>query len=49
MKNIELRDCLTKVKGILYFETEAVGLMNRFKYLVIRGICDYSDSYKNND
>lgn len=26
---------------------EAAGLMNRFPCLVIRGICDYSDSHKN--
>jgi hypothetical protein len=33
----------------LYFEMEAVRLMERFPYLVIRGICDYSDSHKNQD
>lgn len=32
---------------ILCFEMEAVGLMNDFKCLVIRGICDYADSHKN--
>jgi nucleoside phosphorylase len=26
---------------------EAAGLMNHFPCLVIRGICDYSDSHKN--
>jgi nucleoside phosphorylase len=30
-------------------EMEAAGLMNNFPCLVIRGICDYADSYKNND
>ncbi|KAI8273715.1 hypothetical protein K4K60_010495 [Colletotrichum sp. SAR11_57] len=29
------------------FEMEAAGLMNHFPCLVIRGICDYSDSHKN--
>ncbi|RHZ48411.1 uncharacterized protein CDV56_105659 [Aspergillus thermomutatus] len=29
------------------FEMEAAGLMNYFPCLVIRGICDYADSYKN--
>jgi len=29
------------------FETEAAGLMNHFPCLVIRGICDYADSHKN--
>ncbi|KAM3067103.1 hypothetical protein ACMFMG_011660 [Clarireedia jacksonii] len=49
MKDAELRDCLANVKGVLCFETEAAGLMNRFKCLVIRGICDYSDSHKNSE
>jgi len=26
---------------------EAVGLMNTFPCLIIRGICDYADSHKN--
>ncbi|PTB50358.1 hypothetical protein M431DRAFT_19801 [Trichoderma harzianum CBS 226.95] len=29
------------------FEMEAAGLMNQFPCLVIRGICDYADSHKN--
>ncbi|KAI2793424.1 hypothetical protein POX_a00003 [Penicillium oxalicum] len=29
------------------FEMEAAGLMNHFSCLVIRGICDYADSHKN--
>jgi nucleoside phosphorylase len=33
----------------LCFEMEAAGLMDRFPCLVIRGICDYSDSHKNKD
>lgn len=34
-------------EGVLCFEMEAAGLMNNFPCLVIRGICDYSDSHKN--
>ncbi|KAK5705656.1 hypothetical protein LTR17_021480 [Elasticomyces elasticus] len=30
-------------------EMEAAGLMNSFPCLVIRGICDYADEYKNDD
>jgi nucleoside phosphorylase len=41
------RDKLQKEHGILCFEMEAAGLMNTFQCLVIRGICDYSDSHKN--
>ena len=33
--------------GILCFEMEAAGLMDNFPCLVIRGICDYADSHKN--
>ena len=33
--------------GMLCFEMEAAGLMNQLPCLVIRGICDYSDSHKN--
>lgn len=35
--------------NVLCFEMEAAGLMNNFPCLVIRGICDYSDSHKNDD
>ncbi len=37
-----------KYKGkLLCVEMEAAGLMNTFPCLVIRGICDYADSHKN--
>ena len=38
---------LTKEHNILCFKIEAVGLINNFPYVVIQGICDYSDSHKN--
>ncbi|KAL0929340.1 uncharacterized protein CTRU02_215696 [Colletotrichum truncatum] len=47
MKNAIIRDKLAAEKGVLCFEMEAAGLMNHFPCLVIRGICDYSDSHKN--
>ncbi|CAI7672865.1 unnamed protein product [Penicillium discolor] len=34
-------------KDCICFEMEAAGLMNHFPCLVIRGICDYADSHKN--
>jgi hypothetical protein len=40
------REKLRKKYGILCFEMEAAGLMNDFPCLVIRGICDYSDTHK---
>ncbi|KAH0041825.1 purine and uridine phosphorylase, partial [Aureobasidium melanogenum] len=49
IKNALLRDKLAREKGVLCFEMEAAGIMNRFPCLVIRGICDYSDSHKNDD
>ena len=48
MKDANVRDTLAK-DGILCFEMEAAGLMNNFPCLVIRGICDYSDSHKNKE
>ncbi|KAN0087037.1 hypothetical protein V8E54_000725 [Elaphomyces granulatus] len=47
MKHGETRDQLGKEYGMLCFEMEAAGLMNQLPCLVIRGICDYSDSHKN--
>ncbi|RYP85964.1 hypothetical protein DL769_000827 [Monosporascus sp. CRB-8-3] len=47
MKDALLRDQLAAEKDVLCFEMEAAGLMNHFPCLVIRGICDYSDTHKN--
>lgn len=47
MQNAEVRDRLANEKDILCFEMEAAGIMNRFPCMVVRGICDYSDSHKN--
>ena len=49
MKDALVRDTLAAEKDVLCFEMEAAGLMNHFPYLVIRGICDYSDSHKNKE
>lgn len=47
MKYGAKRDQLKKELDVLCFEMEAAGLMSDFPCLVIRGICDYSDSHKN--
>ncbi|KAL6887401.1 ankyrin [Trichoderma longibrachiatum] len=47
MKDAVFRDHLSSQYDVLCFEMEAGGLMNQFPCLVIRGICDYSDSHKN--
>ncbi|EED12794.1 wd40 protein, putative [Talaromyces stipitatus ATCC 10500] len=49
MKDALVRDKLSAEKDVLCFEMEAAGLMNHFPCLVIRGICDYSDSHKNKE
>lgn len=49
MKDALIRDRLATEMGVLCFEMEAAGLMNDFPCLVIRGICDYSDSHKNKE
>ncbi|KAK8017199.1 hypothetical protein PG991_008275 [Apiospora marii] len=49
IKNAKLRDQLSKDLGgnVLCVEMEAAGLMDNFPCIVIRGICDYADSHKN--
>ncbi len=47
IKDSQVRDDLVRRCGVLCFEMEAAGVMNTFPCLVIRGICDYADSYKN--
>ncbi|KAF3917219.1 hypothetical protein ABW20_dc0108227 [Dactylellina cionopaga] len=49
MKDASIRDRLAAEKNVLCFEMEAAGLVDQFPCLVIRGICDYSDSHKNNE
>ncbi|KAL6409850.1 Pfs, NACHT and Ankyrin domain protein [Ilyonectria robusta] len=47
MKHGKTRDQLAQELDVVCFEMEAAGLMDSFSCLVIRGICDYSDSHKN--
>ncbi|KAH6984491.1 hypothetical protein BKA56DRAFT_581078 [Ilyonectria sp. MPI-CAGE-AT-0026] len=47
MKHGKTRDELAEQHNISCFEMEAAGIMDGFPSLVIRGICDYSDSHKN--
>jgi nucleoside phosphorylase len=49
MKDASVRDKLIAEKNILCFEMEAAGLMNHFPCLVVRGVCDYSDTHKNKE
>jgi len=47
MKDVRVRDRLAETEGVLCFEMEVAGLMDHFPCVVIRGVCDYSDSHKN--
>lgn len=51
VKSAAARDSIVKDVGgdenCICFEMEAAGLMDNFPCLVIRGICDYADSHKN--
>ncbi|UKZ74798.1 hypothetical protein TrVFT333_002468 [Trichoderma virens FT-333] len=49
MKDALRRDELADKEEVLCFEMEAAGLMADFPCLVIRGICDYSDTHKNDE
>ena len=48
VKDAILRDTLAEKHDVLCFEMEAAGLMNSdLRCLVIRGVCDYADTHKN--
>jgi nucleoside phosphorylase len=49
IKDARTRDKLADDKGVLCFEMAAAGPMNHFPCLVIRGICDYSNSHNNKE
>jgi nucleoside phosphorylase len=46
MRHGPTRDKIAQEIDAICFEMEAAGLMNDFPCLVIRGICDYSDTHK---
>ncbi|GKT39840.1 uncharacterized protein ColSpa_00021 [Colletotrichum spaethianum] len=47
IKSGRMRDKLAKEHDVLCFEMEGIGLADAFPCMVVRGICDYSDSHKN--
>jgi nucleoside phosphorylase len=47
MKDALVRDKFATQKEVLCFKMEVAGLMNVFPCIVIRGIYDYTDTYKN--
>ena len=46
IKAARVRDQIARQSNALCFEMESAGLIDHFPCLVIRGICDYSDSHK---
>lgn len=46
MKDAAVRDKIAAEGDIICFEMEAAGVTERLPSLVVRGICDYSDSHK---
>ncbi|KAJ4139753.1 hypothetical protein NW768_001097 [Fusarium equiseti] len=49
MKDAKIRDKFSSERGVICFEMEAAGLVNTFPCIVIRGICDYADTHKNDE
>lgn len=49
IKNGETREQLRLKTGALCVEMEAAGLMLDFPCIIIRGVCDYADSHKNQE
>lgn len=45
--SIHRDELVERVPGCICFEMEAAGVMNKLPCLIIRGICDYGDSHKN--
>jgi nucleoside phosphorylase len=46
MKSGEDRDEITTRDNVIAFEMEGAGVWEHFPSLVIKGVCDYSDSHK---
>ncbi|KAH7014409.1 uncharacterized protein B0I36DRAFT_398007, partial [Microdochium trichocladiopsis] len=47
IKSGEYRDMISQSTGVIAFEMESAGVWDIFPCLVIKGVCDYSDSHKN--
>ena len=49
MKNAHERDMIAAPQNILAVEMEGAGVASDCQALIIRGVCDYADSHKNDD
>lgn len=46
MRSAEHRDIIARWDSVIAFEMEGIGVWDHFPSLVIKGVCDYSDSHK---
>ncbi|KAJ0413465.1 purine and uridine phosphorylase [Aspergillus carlsbadensis] len=46
MRSADVRDRMFRDKGVIAFEMESAGVWDTFPCLVIKGVADYADSYK---
>jgi nucleoside phosphorylase len=47
VRSADVRDRLFREKGVIAFEMESAGVWDTIPCLVVKGVADYSDSYKN--
>jgi nucleoside phosphorylase len=48
MKSGEHRDQLAEIEKVIGFEMEGAGIWDNLPCIIIKGVCDYADSHKNN-
>ncbi|TGJ73570.1 hypothetical protein EYR41_000659 [Orbilia oligospora] len=49
MRSATLRDSIAQREGVIAFDMEAAGVWDYLPCILIKGVCDYSDSHKNKD
>lgn len=49
MKSTQHRDRIAKQENVIAFEMEGAGLWETIPTIVIKGVCDYTDSHKNKE
>ncbi|KKK24026.1 hypothetical protein ARAM_005927 [Aspergillus rambellii] len=48
MKSGQHRDSISQKEGVIGFETVGAGVWDNIPCIIIKGVCDYADSHKNN-
>jgi nucleoside phosphorylase len=49
MKSGQHRNRIAKTGNIIAFEMEGAGLWDYVPCIIVKGVCDYADSHKNDD